>query len=99
MVYTLEPLWGAGFAWLLLGERWGPMGWVGASLILGELCAACQGAQWRVGSALWYSSCGRYCCGRQAQCVGKEFLLLWLLFNPVYVPLHCCHSVLLQEEV
>jgi len=26
MVYTLEPLYGAGFAWLLLGERWGPMG-------------------------------------------------------------------------
>jgi hypothetical protein len=36
LVYTIEPLWGAGFAWLLLGERWGPLGWVGAALILGE---------------------------------------------------------------
>ncbi|CAI7798682.1 unnamed protein product [Closterium sp. NIES-54] len=35
MVYTLEPLWGAAFAWVLLGERWGPAGWVGAGLILG----------------------------------------------------------------
>ncbi|GAQ80885.1 hypothetical protein KFL_000650180 [Klebsormidium nitens] len=35
LVYTIEPLWGAGFAWLLLGERWGPMGWLGAALILG----------------------------------------------------------------
>lgn len=43
MVYTLEPLYGAGFAWLLLGERWGPMGWVGAALILGKLRRACDG--------------------------------------------------------
>lgn len=35
MVYTLEPLYGAGFAWVLLGERWGPLGWAGAGLILG----------------------------------------------------------------
>lgn len=35
MVYTLEPLYGAGFAWFLLGERWGPLGWVGAALVLG----------------------------------------------------------------
>ncbi|CAI5490840.1 unnamed protein product [Closterium sp. Naga37s-1] len=34
MVYTLEPLWGAAFAWVLLNERWGPVGWVGAALIL-----------------------------------------------------------------
>lgn len=36
LVYTIEPLWGAGFAWLLLGERWGPTGWLGAALILGK---------------------------------------------------------------
>eukprot|EP00850_Spirogloea_muscicola_P012802 SM000084S23138 [mRNA] locus=s84:355470:357948:- [translate_table: standard] len=35
MVYTLEPLWGAAFAWTLLGERWGAKGWFGAALILG----------------------------------------------------------------
>eukprot|EP00271_Cylindrocystis_brebissonii_P006353 TRINITY_DN190_c0_g2_i1.p1 TRINITY_DN190_c0_g2~~TRINITY_DN190_c0_g2_i1.p1 ORF type:complete len:639 (-),score=110.36 TRINITY_DN190_c0_g2_i1:591-2507(-) len=35
MVYTLEPLYGAAFAWLLLGERWGLKGWAGAGLILG----------------------------------------------------------------
>ena len=36
MVYTVEPLWGAAFAWMLLGERWGPAGWMGAALILGK---------------------------------------------------------------
>ncbi|KAJ7101579.1 hypothetical protein O6H91_12G087100 [Diphasiastrum complanatum] len=35
VIYTLEPLWGAGFAWSLLGERWGAAGWIGALLILG----------------------------------------------------------------
>lgn len=35
MVYTLEPLYGAAFAWVLLGERWGLKGWAGAALILG----------------------------------------------------------------
>ena len=45
MVYTVEPLWGAAFAWMLLGERWGPAGWVGASLILGE-CLLQQGSCW-----------------------------------------------------
>ncbi|KAL3640727.1 hypothetical protein CASFOL_015695 [Castilleja foliolosa] len=35
MIYGLEPLWGAGFAWFLLGERWGLAGWIGAALILG----------------------------------------------------------------
>ena len=29
-----EPLWGAFFAWTLLGEHWGPTGWVGAFLIV-----------------------------------------------------------------
>ncbi|XP_043696098.1 uncharacterized protein LOC122646583 isoform X5 [Telopea speciosissima] len=35
IIYGLEPLWGAGFAWFLLGERWGTAGWIGAALILG----------------------------------------------------------------
>ncbi|CAK7354328.1 unnamed protein product [Dovyalis caffra] len=28
------PVWGAGFAWFLLGERWGATGWIGAALAL-----------------------------------------------------------------
>ncbi|KAL5815482.1 hypothetical protein ACOSQ4_026123 [Xanthoceras sorbifolium] len=35
VIYGLEPLWGAGFAWFLLGERWGTGGWIGAALVLG----------------------------------------------------------------
>ncbi|XP_073144620.1 uncharacterized protein [Henckelia pumila] len=35
IVYGLEPVWGAGFAWFLLGERWGISGWIGAALVLG----------------------------------------------------------------
>ncbi|KAK6127635.1 hypothetical protein DH2020_038614 [Rehmannia glutinosa] len=35
VIYGLEPVWGAGFAWFLLGERWGLAGWIGAALILG----------------------------------------------------------------
>ncbi|KAL0372718.1 UNVERIFIED_CONTAM: MLP-like protein [Sesamum calycinum] len=34
IVYGLEPVWGAGFAWFLLGERWGVGGWIGAALVL-----------------------------------------------------------------
>jgi drug/metabolite transporter (DMT)-like permease len=36
IIYGLEPLWGAGFAWFLLGERWGTSGWIGAALVLGK---------------------------------------------------------------
>lgn len=36
IIYGLEPLWGAGFAWFLLGERWGAVGWIGAALVLGN---------------------------------------------------------------
>ncbi|KAL2233310.1 UNVERIFIED_CONTAM: hypothetical protein Sindi_1511000 [Sesamum indicum] len=36
IVYGLEPVWGAGFAWFLLGERWGVGGWIGAALVLGS---------------------------------------------------------------
>lgn len=35
IIYALEPVWGGAFAWLLLGERWGAVGWVGAALVLG----------------------------------------------------------------
>ncbi|KAL3510574.1 hypothetical protein ACH5RR_029975 [Cinchona calisaya] len=35
IIYGLEPLWGAAFAWFLLGERWGVNGWIGAALVLG----------------------------------------------------------------
>jgi drug/metabolite transporter (DMT)-like permease len=36
VIFTLEPLWGAAFAWFLLGERWGLRGWIGAAFILGK---------------------------------------------------------------
>lgn len=36
IIYGLEPVWGAGFAWCLLGERWGRIGWIGAALVLGK---------------------------------------------------------------
>ncbi|KAL6186937.1 hypothetical protein ACLB2K_043055 [Fragaria x ananassa] len=35
IIYGLEPVWGAGFAWFVLGERWGSTGWIGAALVLG----------------------------------------------------------------
>ncbi|XP_011038630.1 PREDICTED: uncharacterized protein LOC105135456 isoform X2 [Populus euphratica] len=35
IIYGLEPVWGAGFAWFLLGERWGATGWIGAAFVLG----------------------------------------------------------------
>lgn len=34
IVYTMEPVLGALWAYILLGERWGPNGWIGAALIL-----------------------------------------------------------------
>jgi drug/metabolite transporter (DMT)-like permease len=34
IVYGLEPVWGAAFAWFLLGERWSSTAWFGAVLIL-----------------------------------------------------------------
>ena len=36
LVYTAEPLWGAAFAWWFMGDRWGPIGWVGSALIIGS---------------------------------------------------------------
>lgn len=35
IIYGLEPVWGAAFAWFLLGERWSSLGWMGAALVLG----------------------------------------------------------------
>ena len=35
LIYTAEPLWGAMFAWTIMGDRWGPAGWIGAALIVG----------------------------------------------------------------
>lgn len=34
IIYTLEPVFGAAFAYVLLGERWGGLGWIGASMIV-----------------------------------------------------------------
>jgi len=36
IIYGLEPVWGAAFAWAMLGERWGTTGFVGAILIIGK---------------------------------------------------------------
>lgn len=35
IIYSLEPVWGGSFAWILLGERWGLTAWIGAALVLG----------------------------------------------------------------
>lgn len=34
VIYTMEPVLGSLLAYFMLGERWGPMGWVGAGLII-----------------------------------------------------------------
>lgn len=34
IIYGLEPVWGAAFAWAMLGERWGMTGFVGAAFII-----------------------------------------------------------------
>lgn len=41
IIYTLEPVIGAAFAFVALGERWGPLGWAGAGLIVTS-CLATQ---------------------------------------------------------
>ena len=40
LIYSSEPLWGAMFAWVVAGERWGPKGWWGAALIIGSSIAS-----------------------------------------------------------
>ncbi|KAL6607002.1 hypothetical protein ACP70R_042655 [Stipagrostis hirtigluma subsp. patula] len=34
IIYGLEPVWGAAFAWAMLGERWGAAGFIGAIFII-----------------------------------------------------------------
>lgn len=34
IIFALEPVLGAAFAYVLLGERWGSLGWVGAGIIV-----------------------------------------------------------------
>ena len=41
IIYTLEPVLGAGMAFAFLGEKWGPTGWVGAAIIISS-CLAMQ---------------------------------------------------------
>lgn len=41
IIYTLEPVCGAAFAYVLLNERWGMSGWIGAALIV----VSCLGTQ------------------------------------------------------
>ncbi|KAJ7942983.1 Drug/metabolite transporter protein [Quillaja saponaria] len=44
IIYGLEPVWGASFAWFLLGERWGCQ-WL-------DRCCSC--ARWKLNSAdIW----------------------------------------------
>lgn len=50
IIYTLEPVLGAGLAYALLGERWNASGWAGASLIIGACLIAQVGGH---ASALW----------------------------------------------
>jgi len=40
LIYTSEPLWGTIFAYLFLGDRFGPTGWIGATLIIGSSLVA-----------------------------------------------------------
>lgn len=40
IIYTMEPVLGAGMAWVVLGERWNAAGWVGAGLIIGACLLA-----------------------------------------------------------
>lgn len=42
VIYGLEPLWGAGFPWFILGERWGMAGSIGAALVLGNALSRIQ---------------------------------------------------------
>jgi hypothetical protein len=46
IIYTLEPVFGASLAYVILGERWGASGWVGAALIVAScLCAQLLGVE------------------------------------------------------
>ena len=39
LIYSSEPVWGAAFAFMV-GERFGPVGWLGAALVAGSSVAA-----------------------------------------------------------
>mmetsp|Transcript_7701 Transcript_7701/g.21917 ORF Transcript_7701/g.21917 Transcript_7701/m.21917 type:complete len:467 (-) Transcript_7701:24-1424(-) len=43
VIYSMEPLLGASIAWVTLGERWGPAGWLGAALIVASTMSAQMG--------------------------------------------------------
>lgn len=47
IVTLLEPLVAAGLAWLLLGERLGPLGLLGATLLLGAVALLSTGKERR----------------------------------------------------
>ena len=40
LIYSMEPVLGAGLAYVVLGERWGRLGWLGAALIIASSLAA-----------------------------------------------------------
>lgn len=40
IIYGMEPLWGASFAWFLLDERWDTTTWIGAALVLCKMRVA-----------------------------------------------------------
>lgn len=40
IIYGLEPVWGATFAWAIHGERWGITGLIGAIFIIGTYSPA-----------------------------------------------------------
>ena len=45
MVYSMEPVSGAMMAYVFLGDRWGPVGWMGAAVILlASIVTQTQGA-------------------------------------------------------
>ncbi|TVU11699.1 hypothetical protein EJB05_45301 [Eragrostis curvula] len=59
VIYGMEPVWGAAFAWAMLGERWGIMGFLGAIFIivgslmvqiLGSIPDVCKGDSYQMSS-------------------------------------------------
>ncbi|KAL0912149.1 hypothetical protein M5K25_018102 [Dendrobium thyrsiflorum] len=51
IIYGLEPVWGAAFAWFCLGERWGTSAWIGAFLVTcGSLAVQILGENGKSGS-------------------------------------------------
>jgi drug/metabolite transporter (DMT)-like permease len=46
VLYTMEPVWAAGFGWIILGERFGVLGWIGAALIIVAALMTQMPASW-----------------------------------------------------